>query len=377
MRVAYLLGSLNRGGTETLILNTLKNLNSELFDAVVIYRKPGEIEYDLIETGLPLIKVPKNKVYFQYLFELRKAILYNNVEIIHAQQPLDALSAIIVCLGTRIPVMLTLHGYDFFDKGIVPKILLRIVLPLTKKNVYVSQSQKEYYKKKFHLNNKRQTVVYNGIPFSDFGNIKKLTINKNSSLREKLNLDKKTLLLGCVGNFNEVRDHLTICRFLKLLKSTTNDFHFVFIGRKVDYISFLYDECVNYCEENHLMSNVTFLGARNDVNKLISQFDAFIYSTNHDTFGIAVVEAMFVKIPIFVNDWDVMKEITDNGKYATLYRTKDEQDLFANFFLFLQDKTEFQIKAETAQKYVVENFSIEKHIYNLYQEYSLILKRTK
>jgi glycosyltransferase involved in cell wall biosynthesis len=377
MRVAYLLGSLNRGGTETLILNTLKNLNSELFDAVVIYRKPGEIESDLIKTGLPLIKVPNNKVYLKYLFDFRKAIFKNKIEIIHAQQPLDALSAIIVCLGTKIPVILTLHGYDFFDKGIVPKILLRIVLPLTNKNIYVSHSQKDYYKKKFFLKNKRQTVIYNGIPFNDFRKIKKSTINNKSSLREQLNLEKNTILLGCVGNFNEVRDHITICRFLKLLKNTTYDFHFVFIGRKVDYVPFLYDECVNYCEENRLTSNVTFLGPRNDVNTLISQFDAFIYSSNHDTFGIAVVEAMFVKIPVFVNDWGVMKEITDNGKYATLYRTKNEQDLFEKFFLFLQDKTEFQVKAEAAQKYVVENFSIEKHINNLYHEYSLILKKTK
>ena len=98
----------------------------------------------------------------------------------------------------------------------------------------------------------------------------------------------------------------------------------------------MYDECVTYCQQNSLLDKVSFLGSRDDVPTILQQLDAFVYATDHDTFGIGVVEAMAVGIPVFVNDWEVMTEITDNGKFATLYKSKDEKDLLRHFLLFLQ-----------------------------------------
>ena len=369
MKVAFLLGSLNRGGTETLLLSILKNLKSDQFNAIVLYRKSGTLETEIKNTRFPVIKISDQKSYFSYLKELKKSIISNDVNIVHAQQPLDALNAFLVCFGMKIPIILTLHGYDFFDKRLLSKLLLRIILPLTNVNFYVSQAQKEYYTKKYFLRNKNQKVLFNGIPLNEFiqsNNSKKISEN---NLRKQLNIEENTLLLGCVGNFNEVRDQFTICKFLKLLQNETDNFHFVFVGGKVNNVPYFFDECVNFCDRNNLTSNVSFLGTRNDVSVLVSQFDAFVYSTNHDTFGIAVVEAMSVNVPVFVNDWIVMKEITDNGKYATLFRTKDEVDLYEKFLLFLHDKSQFLKKAQDASIHVLDNFSIEKHIENLTLEY--------
>jgi len=107
----------------------------------------------------------------------------------------------------------------------------------------------------------------------------------------------------------------------------------------------LYDDCVNYCKQNGLEYKVLFLGSRTDIPQILDQLDAFVYATDHDTFGIAVVEAMAVGVPVFVNDWEVMKEITVDGKYATLYKTKDEKDLLREFMLFLQNKQVCQSKS--------------------------------
>jgi glycosyltransferase involved in cell wall biosynthesis len=132
----------------------------------------------------------------------------------------------------------------------------------------------------------------------------------------------------------------------------------------------LYNDCVKYCRQNNLLENVSFLGSRDDVPGILSQLDAFVYATDHDTFGIGVVEAMAVGIPVFVNDWMVMSEITDDGKYATLYKTKDEQDLLRHFLLFLQDKTNYLTKAANASSFVRQKYSIEKYIEKLKQVYS-------
>ena len=148
-----------------------------------------------------------------------------------------------------------------------------------------------------------------------------------------------------VGNFNPGRDQMTVCKFLNKLKETDADFHFLFVGKRVESCAERYDDCVRYCKENGLEWNVSFLGVRNDVPQILSQLDAFIYSTEHDTFGIAVVEAIATGIPVFVNDWKVMREITEDGKLAKLYKTKDFNELLEKFNVFLHNKEKYQKQA--------------------------------
>jgi len=375
MRIAFLLGSVNRGGTETLLLDVFRNATKNNLDVLVIYRKSGILETNFREIDLPIYKVPTGKKPFGYILRLRKLLFENNITIAHAQQPIDALYAWLACMGSQIKVMLTLHGYDFTENK-SGNLILRFIIRRTDTNIYVSDTQRQYYQDKYHLNPGKQKMVYNGISFDKLDGFdtrnatKSITSDTNkSALRNELQLHFNTLLIGAVGNFNNVRDQLTTCRFLKLLNDQKIDFHFVFVGKRIEREPQLYDDCLNYCSENGLTKKVTFLGSRNDVPEILQQLDAFIYSTNHDTFGIAVVEAMAVGIPVFVNDWGVMSEITENGKYATLYKTKDEHDLLQQFMLFLQNKSVYQDKARQASVFVRERYLIEKHIEVLKEVY--------
>ncbi len=378
MKIAYLLGSLNRGGTETLLLDVFRNATANQLDAIAIYRKSGVLEADFVSSTVQLYKLPFQKNVFNYFFRLRRLLINQDIKQVHAQQPLDALLAWIATTGLDMKIILTLHGYDLQESSL-GKLILSFILKRTDTNIYVSNAQRAYYQQKYRLDENKQRVVYNGISFKKFDGVKSATthsmtsshtMSKEDILRDELKLTPDTMLFGTVGNFLPGRDQLTICKFLRLLKTEDVFFHFVFVGKKVDNSADLYDDCVNYCLQNNLLENVSFLGSREDVPAILSQLDAFLYATDHDTFGIGVVEAMAVGIPVFVNDWQVMSEITDSGKYATLYKTKDEQDLLRHFLLFLQDRTDFMTKAANASSFVRHKYSIEKHIERLKKIYN-------
>ena len=385
MRIAYLLGSLNRGGTETLLLDVFKNAGKNNLNAIGLYRKSGVLENDFKESGLQIYKVHALN-FIGYILQLRKQLLESNINIAHAQQPVDALYAWLACSGTEIKVILTIHGYDY-NENKLGRWIFQFIIKYTDANIFVSDTQLKYYQQKYHLNPDKQRVVFNGISFDkldvfDSGRVidssasdsnSSQRLNDAKSLRDELQLSPITLLLGTVGNFNEVRDQMVTCRFLKLLYEQKVDFHFVFVGKRTDKVPQLYDDCVRFCEQNNLSDRVSFLGSRNDVPSILNQLDAFLYSSDHDTFGIAVVEAMAVGIPVFVNDWDVMKEITGNGKYATLYKTRDEYDLLREFMLFLQNKAVYQEKADEAALFVRKQYSIEKHIDELKKVYNKMI----
>jgi len=367
IKVAYLLGSLNRGGTETLLLDVFRNALKNKLDAIGIYRKTGVFEKEFNDSGVSMYKLSVGTNPINYFLKLRKLLSSNNITIVHAQQPLDALYARIACMGTGIKVVLTFHGYDYTDKGFGLR-LLRYIIQRTDMNLYVSNVQRQYYIQKYTLKPLKQAVLYNGISFDK---LKGKTFL--STIRQELRLDDEKLLIGTVGNFNDVRDQYTICRFLVLLDKQGVDFHFIFAGKRVIGQEQLYDRCVEYCNTNGISAKVSFLGVRNDVPDILKQLDAFVYSTDHDTFGIAVVEAMAVGVPVFVNDWEVIAEITDNGKYASLYKSKDENELLREFMLFLLNKEECQTKANIAVLFVKQRYSIEKHIEELKKVYSSLL----
>ena len=364
MKAAILLGSLNRGGTETLMLDLCQNLKKIDFDALGIYRKGGVLEQEFLNSGVPFIMLKPGKNMLKYIWKLRKLLLVNKVDVVHAQQPIDALYACIACIGLNVKLILTFHGFDF-NGGTA---LLRFIIRRTDKNIFVSNFQQKYYIQKYNLKPEKQNVVYNGINFSKFN----LTHNETThpDLRKERKIDDATILMGMIGNFNEVRDQMTVCHFLKLLNEHMVDFHFIFVGKLVENAPHRYDDCVAFCKENNLNQYVTFAGVRNDVPAVLSQLDAFLYATDHDTFGIAVVEAMAAGVPVFVNDWEVMTEITEEGKLATIYKTKDEKDILEKFMLFLQTRETYKQKTKEVSVIVRQKYSIEKYIENLKIVYS-------
>ncbi len=456
MRVAYLLGSLNRGGTETLMLDVCENLQPTDFEAIGVYRKSGVLEKNFLATQIPFYYLPTTKNKVRYIWKLRQLLLKHKVTIVHSHQPLDALYGYLACWGTGIKLFLTLHGFDFSAS----QKLHSFILKRTYRNIFVSEYVRKYYIRKYKLDEKRQLVVYNGINFDKIENVslsnplpttikrEKITVGKVatsignvpkaigtpprvvgkdpkaigsipkvvgevpraigtmpkdvgkvSTDRKTVPTDKmgllqdekdfikdkkesvqaekeylqdknnrpKTLKLAMVGNFVLGREQKTVCRFLKLLKDRGIAFDFYFVGKKNEATPYLYDDCVAFCKENKL-EEVHFLGSRNDVPAILRELDAFIYSTEHDTFGIAVVEAIASSVPVFVNDWEVMKEVTEQGKWATLYKTKDENDLLEKFIVFLQNKT--TKKWQEISCLAKKKYSIQQHIINLKKNYN-------
>ena len=366
MKICYTLGALNRGGTETLLFDVLSNARSQQLDAIAICRKGGMLEPLFMQSGVLLYKIPVQRNILRYLRTLRKTLIQNNVQIVHAQQPIDALFSWIACKGTKIKIVLTWHGYDF-QAGRLSSFINKFVIKQVCCNIFVSKEQQTYYSQQYKLNPQRSHVVYNGIDFSKF-----ITADLPDNIRKELNILQEAMLLGSVGNFNDVRDQITLCRFLKLLQEQNVLFHFLFVGKRIDSLPQKYDDCVEFCQQNNLSDRVHFLGTRQDVPQILTQLDAFLYATDHDTFGISAIEAIATGIPVFVNDWEVMQEVTEEGRCATLYKTKDEKDLLYHFMLFLKNQTYYKEKALESSKFVREKYSIEKHIQELVNVYGTL-----
>ena len=70
MKVAFLLGSLNRGGTETMILDIFKDNSDVRFAKLLVYREEGCLSNEFHSTEWPVYLIKPDKTLFalNYLF---------------------------------------------------------------------------------------------------------------------------------------------------------------------------------------------------------------------------------------------------------------------------------------------------------------------
>ena len=122
-------------------------------------------------------------------------------------------------------------------------------------------------------------------------------------------------------------------------------------------------------------NKIIFTGQCSSVPSFLNNLDCFVYSSRQESFGIAVLEAMYVGVPVIVSNNGPFIEITNNGKYATLFECENSVDLENKIENYLIDNTGNYMLVPKAQKYVIENFSIEKNFNQTINLYSQIINK--
>ena len=356
-KVLHLLGSVGHGGAEILFYDLAKfaeNQNDSRF--LFTYYGEGLLADQLDK--LRFVRKINCSSKIKLILGLRRFIQINSINIVHVHSSVHLFYVFFATLGLSVKKILSIHSLKL---NLKTKIQNRISFFLSNKVLFVSKSVQKKLLKDININtNKKFMTVYNGIDPNRVPSYKKKY--RNSRLIE----------FGMVGNFyNDVRNHLILCKAALLLKYANINFRLYFAGGHSNEKSHYFNQCKQYVNRANLEEEVLFLGYRNDVIKLMQKWDIFVYASNKDTFGIAVVEAMMCGVPVIVNDLDVFEEITEKGKYATLYKTKKPENLASKIEDFTRNPNTYQRKADEASKYVRSKFVIKSHykiLVTLYNE---------
>ena len=365
MKVAFFIGSLNHGGTEMLVLDTFRKKDCADFEPILIYRNDGKLSEAYRSTGVPMFRIKPTGFKLGHVLKMRRLLREEGVDVLHSQTMLNAFLGIFYTCFSRVRLVASFHG---MNPSFLGRVFAQLVIWHAEASVFVSEYVRDWYlNRAFLVPRKRCYVVYNGIDFEKFD--KGYAVP--DFLKENDFGEPSIVNMAMVGSFGSGRDQFFLCHVLKALKdSGVCNSRFYFIGRQWDDRPELYEKCVSYCKENGLLNaSVFFVGERSDVPAILQHIDAFVYSTINDTFGIAVVEAAAAGLPVIVNDWAVMREITNNGEWATLYKSHDLNDCLDRITEYVANKEERKSKAMERSIVVKQRFSIENHIQKLYSVY--------
>jgi glycosyltransferase involved in cell wall biosynthesis len=365
MKVLHILDSLNRGGAEMLALDLCRNARKNDLDLSFLATGGGALEEDFKASGVSFYRLQRRyPIDFSLILSLRKIITTESIDVVHTHQAVDALQAMAAACGTKTKLVLTFHGYIPDGKN---RRALRFLIPRTAANVAVSREFLGWLKEKENFDTaKNFHVLYNGVDEA------RLTPT-GKDFRKEIGVPGGALLFGMIGNFYAAprKDQLTVCRALPEFFSKIGNAHFVFVGGAEAGSD--HEECVRFCRAKEIENRVHFTGARADVADVLRALDAFVFSTRHESFGIAVIEAMLAGVPTVLSDIEPLREISRGGEFAEIFKTGDAADLTEKLIKFAESEAFRSDLAQRARDYARRNFSIEAHIGNLRKLYESII----
>ena len=202
-----------------------------------------------------------------------------------------------------------------------------------------------------HLNEPtfKSLVIQNGVQLQKIYDARPYTKKMISSLFED-----QDILVVQIASFNKHKDQQTAIKALKYLPENVK---LMFIGDGPLKVS-----CEDFAKELDLINRVLFLGNRTDVPQLLKTADISILSTNGEGFSLVAIESMAAGIPFIGSDVPGMINVKDAG---ILFEKGNAEEL-AFFIRKLIDDKDFYERIVNSGKSRAEQFDIEfmvdKHI---------------
>lgn len=315
IRVLHVVGIMNMGGLENLIMNIYRNIdrNKIQFDFLVTREENGIFDEEIKSLGGKIYNIPHmSKVgyrkYASILYDFFKK--HSEYKIAHCHR--DALCSIYLNQARKanIPIRIA-HSHNIRlsetkdIKGMITTLIKKICMPFTVKNATnyfaCSKDAGEWLFGK-EVANEKLRIINNGI------DTKKYIYDENISkkIRSELNIAKETLLIGHVGRFDIQKNHNFLIDIVNKLKSEVTDFKLCLVGEGC-----LKVEIEEKIKKLNLHDNVIFLDIRNDINELMMAFDIFIFPSLFEGLGIVLIEAQATGLKSLTSD-QVPKEADMN-----------------------------------------------------------------
>lgn len=356
LKTAHVLKDLDLGGIQTLLLDLLKYYAQQDIPHVFVCIGGGELEREFQSAGAHVYFLKKRLPYFDPFtaLALRRILLREGVEAVHAHHTSEGITSLVAAAGTRIKVLQSFHvapAISNFQDNTALKFMAR----RADAGIAPSASQRaELQKAGYSVSSVR--TVWNGV------HPERLVPQSNRDLRSEFNLPTDCRLMMSIGNFyNDTRDQLTICRALPIVFDRFPDARFVFFGGFTNrYIKHpeRYLKCKATCEEAGIADKVIFAGKDSDIGNILQQADLFVYSSLGDTFGMVVAEAMLSGVPVVANDLPVITEVTSGEENIFLFGTKNPQSAAEQMIRALSETDEARNRASKARKFAESRYTI-------------------
>lgn len=298
LRVLQVIGAMDRGGAETLVMNLYRNIDRSKiqFDFLVNEKRECDFDSEIKELGGRLYYIPRYKIfnYLHYKKECRKFFSNHRYSIVHGHIGLPA--AIYLNIAKQNGSFTIAHSHRANFPVNPPELAFRICSRSVRSvaDYFIACSKQagidRFGKEIVHSPNYAE--LKNGI------DINKMHYDQTARavIRNELNIPLDTPVFGHVGRLTEVKNHKFLLDVFSEILNRKPESILLLCGRGE-----LEKQLKNQAQELGISQSVKFLGVRDDIPKILSAVDVFLFPSLSEGLGLAVVEAQSSGLPCIVS----------------------------------------------------------------------------
>lgn len=288
LRVLHVIGAMNRGGAETLVMNLYRNIDRERIQFDFLVNDMGGCDYDeeIGELGGKMFEVPRYNIANYPVYRRACQAFFSNHHhpVVHGHIGLPA--PIYLSIARRHGAACIAHSHAQNYPLSPGELIFRIATHPTRRCAdrflacSVQAGLDRYGEEVVHSD--RFHVLKNGIDIER----SRFSEQARVSIRRELGVDLQTPLFGHVGRMTHIKNQTFLLEVFARILNTLPSAQLVLVGRGEDEA-----DIRSRVAALGIGDHVQLLGVRDDVPAILSALDVFIFPSLKEGLANATVEA--------------------------------------------------------------------------------------
>ena len=334
------------GGTETMILRFLDNIDHNQFQAYVgAFFPGGELldEADKRGAQTVLFKITSSANPIQLLsgfVRLYKFLKKHKIDIIHMYGFWTNIGGRIAAKLAKTPVIITGQRTEDNWRKSIHSFLDRFTSRWVDLYISVFNKGKELLVNRDRIPAEKILVVHNGIDLNWANPVK--------------SSEKHFSLIGMVAAYNQFKTQEVLIRAAPMILKKFPQAKFILVG------------CGNTEKKmSEMISNLglnfhfSTWGFVKDIRQILSQLDIFLLATHSEGFPVSILEAMSMGIPVVASNVGGIPELVEDRVTGILVEPNCSEKLADAIIEILESPEKAKWMSEAAKERVKKHFTIE------------------
>ena len=365
------------GGGERALMELVFGLQGSRFEPHVVLGEPGPVERGLRQLGID-VQVeafpapPLHRLLLPWVArrELRAALRLRRrskrigARILHCGDVLGLLLLLPAAWsGARV-----VYQINYLGRGLRLLALNLLALLTAAEVVAVSAEQRRRLERGTIGLRGRTRVIHPGIEPRAYEG------GDRGALRAELGLGDGTPLVGMLARFDSWKGHEVFLEAAARVLRRRSDVRFVMVGgalnaAQLPHVARLRDAAFERRRALGLERAAALLDHRDDVAAVLAALDVLVCPSDHEPFGMVVLEALAAGRPVVASDSGGPSEILEDGTSGLLFRTGDPEALAAALLRVLDDSSLARSLAESGRLRVRDAFTRDRYARQMQEVY--------
>jgi glycosyltransferase EpsF len=289
-RILHMIGRMDRAGAETLIVTVLKVLDRTRyqFDFLVRSNEEGRYDRELKDLGCKVFRCPHRPNPLAYLTAAYQILRHQGPYCaVHSHLHFFDGVTLSIARVAGVPVRIS-HSHSTSDGCTESsvrrayRLVMRSAIRLSATHhVGASKSAYEALFGKPYKSSAGNVIARNGVQLSLYE-----PSSNHLDLRDELHLPTQARLVGHVGRMIAPKNHTFLLEAFAELRKREPLAELVLVGDGP-----LKESIRAHALQINISEHVHFLGVRDDVHAVLPNLDCFVFPSQYEGLGLAVVEA--------------------------------------------------------------------------------------